>query len=596
MEKKRSRLRRASRLGVALAMVTATATLTAVGSASATTTTTGVPAPYVTTSNNLNGSDPHPHPCTLPNGLSGYCLFTSQDLNQSGTSGNAYPMNQTMGYFSTDGITWTNGSGGASGSGKVLTTEQNYRNAGWGVPTGANHLWAPDAAKGSDGNWYLYVPDVTDLSHTNTSSFIGVSKSTTGPLGSYATDRKLVLPTNARTATGQLVGEPNSGYASDPDVFTDTQGHHWVAWANGDTSNCGGISIAQLGDGSMDSFASGTVAQGVDVQGIPSDWDASSGSFRSCTDSLGLHHLYEEGSHIYNTAGWGIGVPGPYVLVVPIKPADNAAGPKGNICANNVQGQPGTNNQIIVYATASNPQGPYTYGGPLMCGSKTQWTDQAGLLQVSSHGRNALVMIYHDGPGSTSTPGQHRTLHGECLMYGNGTIANAIRTSGTTTSDSGAIANCLNNPFMTETIGLKSQTTNMYVSSNGTSTGSTLRANRDDIGPWEQFIVAVNGVGIDPSTYNSGGLYVSTQIDAVAAKQLIATDNSPGLNFLRVGTESYDPPSATQFNALIGNGYISLYSTSINKFIVTDTYAGNDYLNAEVSPPGGGEAFPIYHY
>lgn len=591
---RKSRLRRASRLAVASALLATAGTLTTVASASATSVTTGVPAPYVTTSNNTNGSDPHPHPC-VNNGVSGYCLFTSQDLNQSGPGG-SYPMNQTMGYFSTDGITWTNGSGGASGSGKVLMTEALYTaKSGWNVASGTNHLWAPDAAQGADGYWYLYDPDITNKSQPHTSSFIGVSKASqpNSPLGSFNPDVKLALPANARKGNGQLVSEPNSGYASDPDVFTDTSGHHWVAWANGDTSNCGGISIAQLQDGSMETFASGTAATGIDIQNIPADFYAS-GSNAACTDSLGLNHLYEEGSHIYNTSSWGLGTPGPYLLVLPIKPADNAA-LKNNECANNVQGQPGTNNQAVVYATASSPAGPYNYGGLLMCGSLHEWTDQGGLIPVASHGRNALVMIYHDGPGGSSS-GQHRTLHGECLMYGNGSIVASIRTAGSSTSQSGAVANCLNNPFMTEDVGIKSPSTNMYVSANGTSTGSLLRANRADVGPWEEFILAVNGAGIDPSTFNSNQAYVSTTIDATSAAQLVATDNSPGLNFLTVGTESYDPPNATQFNAEIGGGFLTLYSVSVGQFIDTYTPSGDDYLDAEISPPGNGQSLLLYHY
>src|SRR6476619_7507628 len=66
--------------------------------------TTGLPAPYVTT---VNGSDPDAAPCTF-NGQNGYCLYTSEDLNLAPDShGNVYPMNRTMGYFSTDGKFWT---------------------------------------------------------------------------------------------------------------------------------------------------------------------------------------------------------------------------------------------------------------------------------------------------------------------------------------------------------------------------------------------------------------------------------------------------------------------------------------------------------
>src|SRR5689334_13467905 len=93
--------------------------------------TTGLPAPYATAA---NGSDPDASPCAY-NGQNGYCLYTSQDLNLAPDShGNYYPMNQTMGYFSTDGRSWTS-------QGPVFT-ESKYVSKGW-TPSGANHLWAP---------------------------------------------------------------------------------------------------------------------------------------------------------------------------------------------------------------------------------------------------------------------------------------------------------------------------------------------------------------------------------------------------------------------------------------------------------------------
>jgi hypothetical protein len=53
--------------------------------------TQGVPAPYVNSSNSVNGSDPHVKPC-VNRGVNGFCLFTSQDLNESDTTSTLYPM------------------------------------------------------------------------------------------------------------------------------------------------------------------------------------------------------------------------------------------------------------------------------------------------------------------------------------------------------------------------------------------------------------------------------------------------------------------------------------------------------------------------
>src|SRR5688572_29063548 len=145
-----NRRRRLSIAGIAMATVAAvTATL-----ALAPTSQADVAGPYFATQN--LGSDPHMIPCT-DGATAGYCLYTSRDMGQSfAYPGNFYPMEQTRAYFSTNGYSnWVD-------KGQVFH-ENTLEAAGW-VPTNAYHLWAPSAVK-SGNNYYLYVPNVSDVSN-----------------------------------------------------------------------------------------------------------------------------------------------------------------------------------------------------------------------------------------------------------------------------------------------------------------------------------------------------------------------------------------------------------------------------------------------
>jgi hypothetical protein len=453
--------------------------------------TQGVPAPYVTMA---NGSDAHTKPC-VHNGQHGICLFTSQDLKQGPvqtgyptTPGgeNFYPMDTTLGYFSTDGINWSGPN--------VLMRESTYQSLGWvqktlsdgKTPFNPLHLWAPSAQQGSDGNWYLYVPDISDSMNPATSSFVGVSKAS-DPMGPYTPIKKMPIP----------------GYASDPDVVDTTSGPSGtapvLAWADGDGTNCGGISMVPL-NGDMTDLNAFPVHPIFD--GIPSTFGS------TCTDGFGRRHYYMEGPHIYNTTlggaagSWPAGVPGPYLMVVPIKP--NAVPPE---CAADQNFQPGTANELLAYFTANNALGTFnladnqhhwTYGGILMCGSfSNEFTDQGSIMPITSHGHTALILVYHDGPGADST-GHNRTLHAECLLWDasdthgggsgpgfNGNIAQSIRTAGTQYADSGAEANCLTS-FDSTSVALRSPGAStqpaMFISGNG-----LLTADRYDAGPWEKY-------------------------------------------------------------------------------------------------------------
>ncbi len=510
--------RRAARGSIAISAAIGTLCLLAVGAPRATAAVTqGVPAPYVTP---VNSSDPHTKPC-VHNGVSGICLFTSQDLKQGQvTTGypngaaNLYPMSQTLGYFSTDGVNWS--------APTVLMRESTYQNMGWvqsslnGAAFNPLHLWAPSAQQGTDGNWYLYVPDISDVANPATSSFVGVSKSTTGdPMGPYMPIGKVSI----------------SDYASDPDVVDSMSGRFgtgpYLAWANGDFSNCGGISIAPLSNDMMTLNAAPTRPV---FDGIPSDFGT------PCTDRFGSSHYYMEGPHIYNTSlggaagNWPAGTPGPYLMAVPIKPTSATTPPE---CALVPQGQPNTTNELIAYFTANTPLGNqnadgtfhWTYGGILMCGSANEWTDQGSIMPVTTTrtgGHTALIFVYHDGPGRDSA-GNHRTLHAECLMYDaadthgagsgpglNGNIAPSIRTAGTQFTDSGAEANCLTS-FDSTSVALRSPATAteppMFASGNG-----ALTVNRFGAGPWEKYRMMQGGTTL-PATFADFG---STRTNGVS--------------------------------------------------------------------------------
>jgi hypothetical protein len=599
--------RRAARGSIAIGAAVGTLCLSAVGLTAANAAVTqGVPAPYVTTA---NGSDPHTKPC-VHNGVAGICLFTSQDLQQgSVTTGypsgqaNSYPMSQTLGYFSTDGINWS--------APTVLMTESTYQSQGWvqtlfnGASFSPLHLWAPSAQQGTDGNWYLYVPDISDSMHPATSSFVGVSKSTTGdPMGPYTPIGKVGI----------------SDYASDPDVVDSMSGRFgtgpYLAWADGDGSNCGGISVAPLSNDMTDLNAAPTRPV---FDGIPSTFGT------PCTDRFGRSHFYMEGPHIYNTtlggpgspqaaAGdWPVGTPGPYLMVVPIKPTSTP--PE---CATSTQGQPGTANELIAYATAGSPLGDlhadgtyhWTYGGILMCGSQKEFTDQGSIVPVTTSARTGghtpLVFVYHDAAGANST-GHHRTIHAECLLWDandthgggsgpgfEGNIAPSIRTGGTQFTDSGAEANCLTS-FDSTSVALRSAAIAspakpaMFASGNG-----ALFANRFGVGPWEKFRMK-QGAATLPATFADPGTARTNGVSIVAEANNEFVSITGGIgsclnaNATTVGSSQLFDFIPRYFNPQFGGTDFQSEHTNNGEH--------SDFTTSQVCDEGNG-AFPwdVYHY
>jgi hypothetical protein len=274
------------------------------------------------------------------------------------------------------------------------------------------------------------------------------------------------------------------GYASDPDVFSGADGNYYIDYANGDFSNCGGISVAPMTPGNMQSVGT---AQQLQINGI--------GVLGNCG---GTGRPYLEGPQIYVTGGWGLtGVPGPYLMVVAAKP-DHVP----TECQNYLQ--PNTANEVLAYATGSSPMGPFTYQGILMCGSSTEWTDQGSLSVLPDvDGRQRLVLYYHDGPSGEP----NRKVHAECLMYGNGhlALANRSQTWLNLGFNSPTFQSCMQDPGGVDesSVALRSESTGLFVTADLNS-GANLYANRYGPGPWELFDAAVSGSSVSLQAHANG--------------------------------------------------------------------------------------------
>jgi hypothetical protein len=477
-------------------------------------------------------SDPYVTRCRLGNRDS-YCMYTSQDAGFAGTIDNPYPMNLTRGFSSPDGLNWT-----------AMNTQLTESQYGWMNGT-ANHLGAPAMAQGPDGLYYLYVPDLADVNAPHTSSQIGVSWST-GPSGPFTPFTTVHFPLANSLAN-----------ASDPEVFADG-GNRYLLWADGDSDTCGGLSMALMHDPSS---ILNPVTQ-ITVNGI--------GTLGGCTPRVGggprIGRPFLHGPSLYkfgDSAPELSGLPGPYTLVFSAKP-ENTPG----WCSTSV-GQPGTNNEVIAYATSASPTGPYEYQGILMCGSSSELTNQASLVKLTTAaGRSHIGLFYQDGPSGSI---HQRKVHAECLFFGGGTFATATRSTdgfidcmiGLDNNDWALRARQFNgqivsaqqsNGFMSasrlgvgdwekfdvldansqrvspvgasQTVlagSLKAHANSEYVSADNRGT-SPLVANRTSVNDWERFDIWIPGDGSVVLTARINGRGVRTQ----SSRQLQATD-PPGV-------------------------------------------------------------------
>ena len=435
-----------------------------------------------------NASDPFAFRCADSTGAEIYCMVTSQDLNQppigKGTGAeNYYPMSSTLGFTSTDGVKW------AQQIGPTLQESSIGR-------TGVQHLWAPTVqriqhtVKGPANEYYLYTPDLTD-SNDKYSSKIYVTYSTKPTSGYGATN----LP-GTSTKFAKLNGV---GYMSDPEVFVDSSTPttnptpEYLLWADGDYASCGGMSLrAMTSQTTVQSFSDPSEAWlpiGGPIQDeLGSCTKRSVGGGGGGVDTV-VPRPYLEGGSIFRTANWQSSkthsLPGPYIMVFAAKPGDRDGDGVEDVPAQCQQpGQPNSANEVIAYATAPSATGPYTYQGIIMCGSDSEWTNQATIEEVNQGGAWRLVLVYHDGVVSNQDT-RNRKLHSDCLLTdGHGKFLLTSRSPEGAASTAGAAQWCLQANAPSTIYALQSVSTGQYVTSRG---DSGLVANGSYIGLWEQY-------------------------------------------------------------------------------------------------------------
>lgn len=439
-------------------------------------------------------SDPFIMTCR-DQGVQGLCMYTSQDLGLVGNSANPYPMANIKGYFSTtSGRSWT-------ARGTVVTEGQLETDVDGFVQPGSNHLWAPAALQDPNGNTFLFVPDVANPNEADPNNPWGPNVHTSSRVA-------VMLPLIGAGAFGPFafggtLGDTsgrNTGlmtYMSDPEPFRDSTGQY-LLWADGDGNTCGGVSIGNLSPGLE--YVSNP--QQIQVSGWPS-WgtcDLKSPFTERLPDHpRHVNRPYLEGPSIFKFSDGASdlqGLPGPYTLVVAAKPTSPP--PE---CTR--FGQPNTSNEVIVYATSDTVDGSagpdgitgYRYEGILMCGSSTEWTNQATIAEVTTGGgAKRLALFYHDGPSGST---HKRRLHAECLWYGAGRFAMATRSTN-------GFVDCMNGAG-TNVWALRGHYEFEGIVSADQDRGARLYANRGAVGPWEQFdVLDANGVASIPPGPNQG--------------------------------------------------------------------------------------------
>jgi beta-xylosidase len=388
-------LRKSSRTRLWYAAATALAVLAAVG---------GTSPAYSDTvggaiSGSVNSSDPLIFQCPKASGAVGVslCMYTSHDMG-AGALPNYYPMDKTYLYRLEGGVSAADP---AHWVGTQIVDESTQlacvpRPV---FPCGAHHLWAPGGGY-YNGKYLLYVPDLGDTSaagqHTSSHIYLMSSTATTA-LGCCG-------PVNF---VQNMPATPNSGYASDPSYFADSDANNYLLWANGDYDYCGGVSMGRL----------------------VNDWTVANGagqvSIFNFADNLGAcgstGRPYIEGPELYRTTDLG-GTGATYTMIFAAKPM-NATAPTG--C--------NSTNEVIAYATSNIVTGPYAYRGIIMCGSEGpdggEWTNQASVAYYPY--ANRYVFAYHDGPhadgGATAWP--NRKVHLQCLKWNAGKIVRIPRSS-----------------------------------------------------------------------------------------------------------------------------------------------------------------------
>lgn len=384
-----------------------------------------------------NGSDPHIDVCNVGVGVDQrtyMCMYTSQDMTST-VPGMLFPMERTNVYTldTSPGVSLNPGDPSKwTDRGGAFIEDQLP------LSKGTKHLWAPTMHYGNGTReTLLYVPDIDPtitipgLSEDGHPSYIAVATSysarTNNPWGPFTYKQNITyLGADINPFLAQSFPNGELPYMSDPAVATvrvDGRGPTtFLLWANGDYnpapashSKCGGISIGQLDDEDFTNLVSTPWRPGSEVQinGIAQ-------ALGECSPGLG--HPYLEGPEFYDLTQVNIPLPGqtgsvsgdPYMLMFAAKPEKEL-----------VQGQ-GVPNQVLAYATAKTPIGPYTYRGILMDGSDTSWTNHGSIYattvddgpDIDTVPDVRFLIFFHDESSPTQQePWHHRKARAACLTY-----------------------------------------------------------------------------------------------------------------------------------------------------------------------------------
>jgi hypothetical protein len=504
-----------------------------------------------------NGSDPMVTRCRF-NNQNGFCMVTSQDVGTGATTANPYPMNRTKGYFSTDGQTWQD-QGQVVGSTRAVFTESQIttNQPGGFVPPGTNHLWAPDLVRAPDGSWRIYEPDVSDNSEagSHVSSRIAMASSSS-PFGPFT-----VQGTVSFSEGGAVQ------YGSDPEVLTDN-GAQTLFWVNGDGPSCGEYMYSPLNSDGL--TVSGRNTYALAINGLPSflgSCHRANTAFPYAAD-----YPYMEGASVFKTADLApdlTGLPGPYILLMPVATAGQP--PECQLFG-------GGKNSVLAYATADNATGPYTYRGILMCGSTSEWTNQAYLAEVTArNGAKRIALYYHDGTWVNGSP--NRKIHAECLWYGGGTFAMATRT---TTGFSDCMAGTDSNTWVLRRPGQLAGQFREIITTEVDS-GGVLTASRAAVGAWEKFQVFRSDHS--PVAPNASGT-ITVNLVSQANQKFVCADNSGNNPLIANRTTA---GAWEQFKLVTNGTTATLTATINNKGVATQS---NQRLIANATT---GDSYVIMH-
>jgi hypothetical protein len=363
-------------------------------------------------------------------------VYTSSDLGNN-TNSSLFPMNTT--YVQSLAAGRNPGSASDWTSAAAFDESKILGQPGWFWDQGApKHLWAPESFQfAGDSRYWLFVPDV-ESSDPKSNSWI---------VAAYSWN-----PTGPFTYYGWVywAGDPSTNvmpYASDPGPAQGPDGTKYLVIANGDGSNCGGLTLLKLGTDANGAPVNAIQKGTIYVTGLPAaDSDpnrcTTGKSAQDKTDHPNPGDEYLEGASLYYlpdaTIGGGVKSAGPWYLIFPRKP--------------------GNRNQVLSYATASSltaTGGPganyvrFTYRGDLLDASADSWTDQGSIVKWN----NQWLLFYHDG---VSNANHNRKTHFECIWFNNdGTIDKVKRTT------SGA-PTCAKPPLTAVTVNINTANPNAY--------------------------------------------------------------------------------------------------------------------------------------